>query len=100
MREEDDIIGDYTAIKIRTNENMYYTFMRLFWDELKTSEDCKTFANVQQFARYLARDKIQDIVSDTSNTLLYLYPEDKAINRNDIKEIYIDECRHLVPTNN
>ena len=34
---------------------------------------------------------------ENDNELLYLFPEDKAINRNDIKEIYIEEYKALSP---
>ena len=93
MKEE--LKNDCTVIKIRTNENMYYTYMIITWNDLEHLEDCKTFESVQDFANYLAIDKIQSIASDTHNNLLYLYPERKVINRNDIKEIYIEDHREL-----
>lgn len=88
---KNDIVGNYTAIKIITNDNMYYTFMRFPWNELETDENCKHFESVRNYAEWLARNKIQDITFDTNNTLLYLHPEGRAVNRNNIKDIYIDE---------
>lgn len=97
MRENDRPI-DRTVIKIRTKENMYYTFMELPWEQLENDENRKTFKNVKAYARFLANNKIQDIVCGKEE-LLYLYPENKAISRDSIKEIYIEDTIALKPEN-
>ena len=86
-----------TVIKIRTKENMYYTYMELPWEQLKHDENCKTFKNVRDYAKFLARDKIVDIVSNTDNNLIYLFPENMAISKDSIKEIFIGELMELKP---
>ena len=90
--------NDRTTIKIRTKENMYYTFMEFPWEHLEHDENCKTFENVQAYAKYLAQNKIRDIMCDT-NELLYLFPEDRIISRDNVKEIYIEETIALKPSN-
>ena len=92
-----DLPYDRTVVKIRTNENMHYTYMEFPWEQLEHDDNCKTFESVSAYARFLAKGKIQDIVCNTDNELLYLFPEDKAINRNDIKEVYIEEYKALAP---
>ena len=98
MKEEDRPI-DRTVIKIRTKENMYYTFMEFPWEEISHDESCKAFKNVRAYAKYLAAGKIQDIVFEHTNELLYLFPENKAISMDSIQEIYIDETIALKPEN-
>ena len=93
MKENDKLI-DRTVIKIRTKENMYYTFMEFPWEQLENDENCKTFKDVKAYAKYLANSRIQDIVCD-KDELLYLYPENKAISRDSIQEIYIEESAAL-----
>ena len=97
---KEDLVYDRTVIKIRTKENMYYTFMEFPWKEIQQDEACKTFKDARAYAKYLAQGKIQDIVFDpTNNNLLYLFPENKAISRDNIKEIYVDEIIALKPEN-
>ncbi len=98
MRENDKPI-DRTVIKIRTKENMYYTFMEFPWEQLEKDENCKTFKDVRAYAKYLAQGKIQDIVFSDTNELLYLFPESKAISKDSIMEIYIEETIALRPQN-
>lgn len=98
MREEDKPI-DRTVVKIRTKENMYYTFMEFPWEEIKHDENCKHFIDIRAYAKYLAQGKIQDIVFNTDNNLIYLYPENKAISRDNIKEVYVEETIALRPEN-
>ena len=98
MKENDKPI-DRTVIKIRTKENMYYTFMEFPWEQLEHDENCKTFENVRAYAKYLASGKIQDIVFNNDEELLYLFPENKAISKDSIKEIYIEETIALRPQN-
>ena len=86
-----DLSYDRTVIKIRTKENMYYTYMEFPWEQLEHEEDCKTFKDVKSYAKFLANDKIQEIVCNENKNLIYLYPETKAISRDSIKEIYIEE---------
>ena len=50
MKENDKPI-DRTVIKIRTKENMYYTFMEFPWDQLEHDNNCKTFKDVKSYAR-------------------------------------------------
>ena len=99
MKENDKPI-DRTVIKIRTKENMYYTYMEFPWEQLEHDENCKTFVSVQAYANYLANSKIQDIVSDNNNDLIYLYPENMAISKDSIKEIFVSEAIALRPQNN
>lgn len=91
--------NDRTVIKIRTKENMYYTFMEFPWEQLEQDENCKTFESVQAYAKYLAQGKIQDIVFNDTNELLYLFPENKAISKDSIMEVYIEETIALAPRN-
>lgn len=91
-----NIPNDRTVIKIRTKENMYYTFMEFPWEQLENDKNCKTFKNVRAYAKCLANSRIQDIVCDKED-LLYLYPEGRAISRNNIQEIYIEETIALRP---
>lgn len=91
--------NDRTVIKIRTKENMYYTFMEFPWEQLEQDENCKTFESVRAYAKYLAQGKIQDIVFNSANELLYLFPESKAISKDSIMEVYIEETIALAPRN-
>ena len=91
--------NDRTVIKIRTKENMYYTFMEFPWEQLEHDENCKRFKSVKAYAKYLANAKIQDLVFNDSNELLYLWPENKAISRDCIQEIYVEETIALRPEN-
>lgn len=88
---------DRTVIKIRTKENMYYTFMEFPWEQLEHDENCKNFKNVKAYANYLAQGKLQDIVFNETNNLLYLWPENKAISKDSVMEIYIEETVALRP---
>jgi len=97
MGEKHDAPYDRTVVKIRTKENMYYTFMEFPWEQLENDEDCKNFKDVRAYAKYLAQGKIQDIVFNETNELLYLYPENKAISKDCIKEIYVEETIALLP---
>lgn len=92
-----NISNDRTVIKIRTKENMYYTFMEFPWEQLEHDENCKQWASVRAYAKYLADGKIQDIVFNSTDKLLYLYPEHKAISKDSIMEVYIQEIMALVP---
>lgn len=95
--KDNDVSNDRTVIKIRTKENMYYTFMEFPWEQLENDQNCKTFGSVRAYAKFLARGKIQDIVYNDSNELLYLVPENIAISKDSIKEIFIDETIALAP---
>ena len=98
MRQNDKPI-DRTVIKIRTKENMYYTFMEFPWEQLEHDENRKNWKDVRAYAKYLADGKIQDIVFNNDNGLLYLYPENKAISKDSIMEVYIEETIALRPQN-
>lgn len=95
MKENNKPI-DRTVIKIRTKENMYYTFMEFPWDQLEHDDNCKTFKDVKSYARYLADGKIEEIVFTNPNELIYLYPEHKAISRDSIMEIYTEDTIALL----
>ena len=96
MREENSVPKDRTVIKIRTKENMYYTFMEFPWEQLEKDENRKTFKDVKSYARYLADGKIEEIVFTNPNELIYLYPEHKAISRDSIMEIYTEDTIALL----
>ena len=96
MKENDKPI-DRTVIKIRTKENMYYTFMEFPWDQLEHDDNCDTFDNVRDYAKFLAKGKIVELVYNTDNNLIYLVPENMAISKDSIKEIFIDETIALAP---
>lgn len=98
MKENDKPI-DRTVIKIRTKENMYYTYMEFPWEQLEQDENHKTFKDVRAYAKYLADGKIQEIVFNNQDGLLYLFPENKAISKDCIQEIYIEETIALAPRN-
>ena len=95
--KENGVPNDRTVIKIRTKENMYFTYMEFPWEQLEHDDNCKTFKNVRAYAKYLAQGKIEEIVFHDNNELLYLFPENMAISKDCIKEIFIDETVALLP---
>ena len=97
--KDNNVPNDRTVIKIRTKENLYYTYMEFPWEEIEHDENCNTFKDVRAYAKYLAQGKIQDIVYNENNSLLYLFPENKAISKDSIMEIYIEETIALRPEN-
>lgn len=96
MKENDKPI-DRTVIKIRTKENMYYTYMEFPWEQLENDENCETFKDVRAYAKFLAKSKIVELVYNIDNDLVYLVPENMAISKDNIKEIYIEETIALAP---
>ena len=89
-----------TYIKIRTKDNMYYTLCIINWEEAAEQGESETFDSIQEYVDFVTRRHIQNIVDNNDgNSLIYMYPENKAVSRDNIKEIFTETVISKPPTN-
>ena len=89
--------GNITYIKIKTKENMFYTLSVIPWDEVAAESECQTFNSIEEYIKFMTARQIQIIVENKDkNNLIYMYPENKAIDRDNIKEIFVETHRPIV----
>ena len=90
----------FTYVKIRTKDNMYYTLCKISWEEAIEHEESETFNSIQEYIDFITRREIQNIVDNNDgNSLIYMYPENKAVSRDNIKEIFTETVIVRPPTN-
>lgn len=87
--------GNITYIKIRTKENMFYTLSKLEWNDLVNDGNSETFGTMEEYVKYVTSKQIQNITNNVDNKLIYLYLENRALNRDDIKEIFVETHKPL-----
>ena len=84
-----------TYVKLRTNENMIYTISKLPWNELADNPESENFATIEEYEAFVTRRLMQHII-DSENNLIYLYDENRVVNKNEIKEMFVETHRPIV----
>ena len=87
-----------TFIKIKTKDNMIYTLDKYSWAELSDDPEYISengeFNSIEEYVKYVAGRRMQGVV-DTNKDLIYLYLESRVVNKNDIKEMFIETHKPL-----
>ena len=100
LNKQCDYKGKLTYIKIKTKDNMYYTMCIISWEEAMYEGESESFDSIQEYIDFITRRQIQNIVDNKDgNSLIYMYPENKAVSRDNIKEIFTETVISKLPTN-